>query len=423
MDNQGYLHVLFWGWTGPQSEVVHGRRSQAGGPWQVTVVVRTEQVNSARWAVQPSGEVHVLWVEGTAEARLRYRSATSRGVWSDSQTIASNELDGGLVGIRSSVALAVGPGGLPHVVWNTEHSGRLLTTRRRSDGRWTEPFEIARGGAVGDSAPMAIDGGGIAHLAYLLGQGWGSGRADLIYANTAVPTGGASRLTQSVTVPAGAAQTLSFFAQLHGAAEGGDGRLEVRVNGATLSSMATRDDRWQHRWLDLTPWSGQGATLTFALVQSGGQPCTWAYLDDVSVGSTYPDLWVSASGHAVLPGQPVLSALRFGNQGAVPAAGAFISVTLPVELTFVSATPPPTMVNGKTLRWEVGNLPASSPDARIVVTAQQAAPMALGTALTIAAEIRSATPEVEGANNAVRIPIRVARASYLPLLLAEDRWP
>jgi uncharacterized repeat protein (TIGR01451 family) len=263
---------------------------------------------------------------------------------------------------------------------------------------------------------------GVAHLAYVLRSDQQGTDSDVVYANSAAPASGVSRLAQTVSAPAtNAAQTLSLFSQLHGAAEASNGRFEIKANNTILYSSASRHTDWAHRWFDLSPWAGQQVTLGFELSQTAGQPCTWAYLDEASAGSSYPDLWLDALGQSAMPGEPMTFALRYGNRGGAPAASVTITNTLPDGLTFVSANPAP-VATSPVLRWELGSLSAGSGPVAIVITAAPASSLPAGTVLFSPAAIATATTELEQSNNAAQSRLWIGRSLYLPILLAQDTW-
>jgi len=430
LDRQGNVHVLFWDRyiTVPSSGMIHASRD-AAGRWQLSTLAAArhpgEILVTADMVVQPDGRVHALWVQGDTLTTLLYRSTTSSGGWSSVETLASDNSN--LISSFTEIQLAVGPDSRPLAAWRSGiYFGEIMTMLRQADGTWTEPFDSSRSGGnmgLADYPQLAVDGQGIAHLAYiLLADPWGND-SDIVYSNSAAPVSGVSRLAQTVSVPAtNPAQTLSLFSQLHGAAESSAGRLEVKVNNTTLLSSTERHANWTHRWFDLSPWAGQQVSISFDLSQTAGQPCTWGYLDEVTLGSSYPDLWLSAPGQSARPGEPLAFALRYGNRGGAPAANVTVSATLPSELTFVNANPSP-VATAPALRWNLGNLAADSGPFSIVITTTQTTPLAAGTLLISPATIETTTAELERTNNASESRLWIGRSWYLPIMLARGTWP
>jgi uncharacterized repeat protein (TIGR01451 family) len=146
----------------------------------------------------------------------------------------------------------------------------------------------------------------------------------------------------------------------------------------------------------------------------------WAYLEEVSAGSSYPDIWLAGASQAAMPREPLIYTLRYGNQGGAPAARVWITSSLPAGLTFVNAHPAP-VATTPTLRWQVGDLAAHSGPLSIVVTTTHTLPV--GTAIEVSAVIGTQTDELEVINNTSQHRLWAGRVWYLPILLARNPWP
>jgi len=181
-------------------------------------------------------------------------------------------------------------------------------------------------------------------------------------------------------------------------------------------STTTNTDVWTHRWFDLPPWAGQAITLTFNLHQTAGDPIRWVYLDEVTLGSAYPDLWVSKDGPIARPaGEQVIYAITYGNRGGALASGVHITDTLPTELSFIDASVPP--VTTLPLVWEVGDVPAKSGPFTITVTATVDPAAPLFTTLTNTVSIEAVSPELETFNNTAQVATFIGYRIYLPVLM------
>jgi hypothetical protein len=147
-----------------------------------------------------------------------------------------------------------------------------------------------------------------------------------------------------------------------------------------------------------------------------GQPPPWACLDEVTVGSAYPDAWVSQSGLGIAaPGQQIVDVISYGNWGGVEANNGQVTLQLPPELIFVSADPPPSALT-PALRWDVGDLAAQGDPQTISATLQVAPFVTEGVTLTATATITSVSAELEQANNSAGTSVSVARRAYLPIV-------
>jgi uncharacterized repeat protein (TIGR01451 family) len=236
---------------------------------------------------------------------------------------------------------------------------------------------------------------------------------------------GDSSIVQTITLPITMSNpTLSFFYLLDGSPAASVSWFEVQVdNGTATIPLLVADaasEGWTHRWFDASPWAGQTIKLIFSVHQTANSPHAWAYLDEVSIGSAYPDLWLSLEGPtAALPGEQVTYTIAYGNRGGAAASGACISVTLPADLLLVEAAPPPapgTQTLPLTWQWEVGDLAADSGPFSIVLTTTVAPATAMFSTLTSTAGMWSASPEVETASNVAQATVLVAHQTLLPLI-------
>jgi uncharacterized repeat protein (TIGR01451 family) len=229
-------------------------------------------------------------------------------------------------------------------------------------------------------------------------------------------------LSQRLTVPLMmTAPTLSFLYQLEGASTGAGLSVQISDSLTTTQVMAIDSDRldWAHAWTDLSRWSGQTITLTFSVNEIAGHSFVRALIDEVSIGSVHPDVWVSARGVSFAPpGSQVVYQLTYGNRGGLAASGNIISATLPAELEFVSASLTPT-ITGSTLTWSVGDLPARSGPTTIFITATVGALDTVWHHATLTADITTLGAELEVENNHDQVNTTITWAVFLPFTRKE----
>jgi hypothetical protein len=166
----------------------------------------------------------------------------------------------------------------------------------------------------------------------------------------------------------------------------------------------------------MSPWAGQTVTVTLKLTQPSGNPPVHLVLDDVTLGSAYPDTWVKGTGPgSALPGETVVLQLEYGNNGRVLAVDGELVISWPESLTFVSASVTPT-VGVDTLTWNVGDLAAESEPVTIVVTATVDPAIAYFETIDLPVSLSSATSEVEQQNNEVTLTLLIAHRALLPVI-------
>ncbi|MCI0398333.1 MAG: hypothetical protein L0322_25845 [Chloroflexi bacterium] len=362
-------------------------------------------------AVSSDGAMSVVWY---GNAGIYHARRDAEGYWSPHQQVGSYSY---LVG---GIQVALDAGDRPHLLWALdEYLGyaQVLYSRQLPNGNWTTPEELANNEFEFHSPQLAFDSGNVLHLIY---SGYTDGfyyRGPVMSQNT-----GTAAVSQVVTVPVTmTTPLLSFMYQLSGAyGSNGGSPLVVRVDdGATITAIATLDEatgeRWTHGWSDLSAWAGQTVTVTFTLQQAAGAPTAWARVDEVTLGTGHPDLWVTLGDGLGLPGEEITLTLTYGNQGGVPASGVHITQTLPAGLNFVSASLPP--ISTAPLVWDVGSLPAGSGPLTILVRVQVAPAAPPLTTLTSPVTIAPTGPELETANNDGEGHVFVGRRLYLPVIL------
>jgi hypothetical protein len=227
-----------------------------------------------------------------------------------------------------------------------------------------------------------------------------------------------STLTQVVSIPEDLqSPTLSFFYQVDSQQSLSDrASLSIQSETESLSFRLEPTTGWRHRWLDMSQWAGETLTITFNVSQTVDGFATWAYVDEVTLGSASPDLWISGCDTIVVPGDQIVCSLQYGNQGSLAAENAQIVLTLPGSLVFVDAAPAPdlhTMLHE--WHWNLGTLPVGSAF-DMVITTTVAFSSTLFEPLIGELNILSSTPEFDTQNNQAFIIARVGSRVYLPLV-------
>jgi hypothetical protein len=300
--------------------------------------------------------------------------------------------------------------------------------RLEGNGQWSQPWPVEDL----DGMP-AVDPNGINHrvwLAYDLDFSNQSGRNDesdgvalrrrIYYARTQLlDIAGNSSISQVVTLPMELSNPiLSFFFHIKDPAPDGTSGMQVIIDSglsATVVYSATASDDWTHGRADLSAWRGETVTVTLAVTQPAGVPRGWLYVDDFTIGSTYPDIWLrDCEDQAAGPGRTFTCQFRLGNRSSLTATAAVLTMTLPAELEGITfSQSPSTMANGHAT-WQLGDLAKDSGPTSLVMTATIAADTPLLTILDIQAALSSATPEMELWNNSASATILVAEQLLLP---------
>lgn len=419
VEANGIVHLTWTEYRYPDHEVRYSRRA-SGGAWSAPVPVARTPFSASGDLPQPhietdaTGAAHLLWHSpgspGGVEAYYQQRSAS--GAWSSPLNLSNT-------GYAGNPQLAVSANGVVHVAWYDDSSNHALVyTRRGLNGAWSMSRDVINTwGVDGSQQILAEPATGGIHIVWS-----GIVVADnpgLHYSGPA-PVGQAddSAIAQVFALPISlSTPTLSFLYQFGNFSGASDFKVVVNdgVASTTLFSTTAPAETWMHRSLDLSAWAGQTITLTFNAHEVAGQLPAWVYLDEVTLGSAYPDVWAAANGSAAgLPGSTVTYRLIYGNQGGAAANGTLLTYTLPAELTFVDASLPPLMTSP--LSWEVGDLGAKSGSYTIVVTATVAPTATLFSTLISNISIGTASPELEAANNVNQFRTFIGALLYLPII-------
>jgi uncharacterized repeat protein (TIGR01451 family) len=416
-DANATVHVVWKDGDHPEYDVYYARRG-SDGTWSSPANISNASANiwHSKPVLGPDGNLHVAWQQPSpSKTDIYYAFRRSEGTWSTPVNVSHSPSD------ARTATLTVDDHATVHLAW-TEYiypdDINVYYARRSSDETWSSPQNLTEGSGGWSWQPkIAVDGTETIHIVW-------AHNPDIYYRNL-VPASetGDSAISQAVTVlNSDASPTLSFLHQL-GGHHGTDGvwfsvGVDDGITATALFSTTTETDDWIHNWFDMTPWAGQTVTLTFNLHETVGYPTGWAYLDEITLGPAYPDLWVGkeASTRIAAPGDQVIYPISYGNRGGVAASSIQITDELPEGLSFEAASPPPSATT-PSLVWDVGDLPAKSERYAIVVTTTVSDTAPLLSYLTNTVSIETTSPELETFNNSSQARVFVGRPVYLPLIL------
>lgn len=183
----------------------------------------------------------------------------------------------------------------------------------------------------------------------------------------------------------------------------------------------TRDDRDS----DTDATSGYSSPL----VELGDPPQHFNRNIDFGLVGSLPDVSVEKSGPSqVLPNQSFSYSISYANTGTTAAADVQLVDTLPAGLTYLSASPAPAGVSGRTLRWNLGTL---NPGSQGSITLNVRAPASIGAAtsqpITNQVIITTSSPgDNPGNNNSsstgsiVRPELRISKAAPSSALVGDE---
>jgi uncharacterized repeat protein (TIGR01451 family) len=220
-------------------------------------------------------------------------------------------------------------------------------------------------------------------------------------------------ISQTVTIPGDMTNPTLSFMHMSKYSWTEEKMLVTVTEGTGQTSFPfTTVSNWRQSWIDMSAWLGKTVTISFM----NETPDDVFYLDEVTLSSAHPNIWVDLSGElAAFPGEQLNYKILFGNNTNLDAQMNTISFTLPANVNFVSASVPPT-VNGNVLTWEVGDLLAEASASSILVTTTVKASAPLRSMLEAQVTIGSTTPELVLENNTAVFSTFVGDLIYLPFV-------
>ncbi|MDX1616719.1 MAG: hypothetical protein R3300_20600 [Candidatus Promineifilaceae bacterium] len=181
-DEMGTMHLV-WSENSDGNDLFYYISRQLGSEWSVPVALNAPGGNLEydwRWAVAPTGEVHLVWGEWVGGYDIVYHVwRNAAGIWSE-PTIVQDEGSVQLFGLEADSQ------GDAHLLWRldgTDHDGTYYS-RFDVDGTWSEPAPLGIpmhwrivDVTVGpeDGVHLLSESGDTSYYSYLRGDGtWSS---------------------------------------------------------------------------------------------------------------------------------------------------------------------------------------------------------------------------------------------------------
>jgi hypothetical protein len=418
VDDDGNIHFVWAKQTNTTIDIFYAKRD-SNGVWSdpVNISNTPEAPRSPKIEVGVDGSIHLVWYESISQTvfHIVYAYKLDNGYWSLPEEVTPNIMT------WANVQLVVDKQGKAQIAW-VEHllnnqDYPLMFSKRLPDG-WMQPEQIGfTNQNYYGNLDIAIDDLGHPNIL------WTDQNGDVDYIGCKLlPSNSSSILSQTIILPSSITMpVLSFIYQLQDVTPQNGTHFTVQIihdgDTITLFSTETNTSSWKHQWLDLTPWAGEEITVNFSLDLAGNQIPAIAYLDDVTIGSTFPDVYVIAKNSlSALPGTVITLPLFYGNQGAFPAQDVILTTTLPEKITFVSADPAPSQVDGQVLTWNISSLEGRSGPFTIQITAIVAPDAELLSTLVGSVAIQTSSTELETANNTTPTYLFIGAKILMPMI-------
>jgi TolB protein len=420
LDSQGTPHAV---WSGGQDEytdkmeILYAYR-KADSSWSSPYAVEAgvEFINGLAVGLDAQNNMHLAWAGCLFYNQfindIYYQKKEAGGGWSHRVNISETS------SASDAPSLALTPQGDVLIAWSesydTDFSVYYTWIYDGIPGLpaplWTEP-----GSYFGPRLSYDLEGS--LHILWAIGDEY---NAELYHMGTSYATSeGDSWIAQSLTLPISMTQPVLSFMYLTEGLTADGSQMEVLLKSqdvtTTLFSNNQNSQSWEHAWTDLSDWSGQEVTLTFQIKEVQGELLGSLKLDEVTIGQAHPDTWLSAEGdNTALPAEQFSLTLQYGNRGVVLAENSVLILTLTAGLSFVSAVPAPSLVDGDQVVWDLGDLAAGYTDGQIALILEMDSPGELGSWLTSQFILASQTTELELLNNQIEFKTYVGSLVTLP---------
>lgn len=458
IDRSGGIHVLILynsGFSYLQKSI--------DDDWQI-INIFDGYSGTAAMGLGPDDGLHFVWSTDTFSSSSRfpilYRVRYPNGKWSPIESLFEDQD----YFVPEPYELIVTKNGTIHVMWRADNM--LNHAYRLPNENWTTPIVLPLSHSTTDTAVdsqgniylINIDrstaNGGVYYRRWSQQSGWeipivlnseypqktpaiaidpydivhlmwtnGAWEGVRYLTSAKATTTGTSQLSQSIAVPNNMTNpTLAFMVRRFRDLPGDLSGLELLVsdgNSITNVPISVYQADWSHVWVDMSTWQGQTISVTFQMQQQAGDLFVKSVLDDVSLGSAYPDIWVKIDSNTTygLPDDQVDLYITYGNQSSINVQNAILTVTLPSYLDFQNANISPNSTNP--LIWNVVDLPADTQGDQIIITAKVNAFAPFFETLSTIVDIESTSAELQTTNNQDIHDLFISRFTYLPIIHRE----
>ncbi len=419
IDSTGIVHAV---WTNDDNvstfEVYYSSRN-LDGTWTVPLQLSNAGlfIGTAYITVGFDGKLYVLW---QGDSGFHYITRSITGTWGTIQTIPSMN--------NPPVIFEVDQTGILHLAWKDQDNnmGKLFYAFQNNDNNWSTPLNISGADSeVGVINSFLASDGSVSFA-------WATSTEELDYigeifsirAKASVYT-----LSQTVDIPDTMINpTLSLFTKPAASENGNHPILSINIDDGILNQSSSITDtnypEWSHHWIDLSSWLGESIQIDVSYEIASTAPFEIAnttqlngvYLDEITLGSSFTDLWVQIDGtNEAMQGDEITYTVAYGNSSSIDANDVILTAVLPSELTYLNASVPPAS-QSPTLTWNIGDLPANSSTQSFTFTARVKNSAEGLTNAVSTVNVTTTTTELETLNNFSEHSLFVGTRTYIPLI-------
>lgn len=382
------------------------------------------------FAVSQSGQLYFAcfsFINGVVKVILQIRN--EEGIWQAPSELRQESEDANQSYQFGQIALDIDASDTAHVVWS-EIIGdtpipytvdyQVIYAQKREVGK-PEVEEIWSGNGYTDSYyfPPRI-------YADPSGQPtifWQASKFAPLHFRTpqAANNAGTYAFSTEITIPNSLSNpVLSFVYDLTGALESKGEQFTVTIDdGSSVETILTSSSpaSWQHFWHDMSSWAGKTVTLTFAFVEAANTAVSHVAIDEVTLGTSYPDVWIANNNTEGAISERVTHTISFGNQGGTAAENVTVTFKIPVGLAYRGSNVTPATINSQEITWQLGSIIAKSDNQAIEIELEILPSAPSFSSITGEVSIATSSAELEMLNNQATGSTFVGKETFLPILM------
>lgn len=383
------------------------------------------------FAVSRSGKLYLACFSSiNGEPKVILQTRDNEGLWQAPQELRQDTEDAAQSYAMGQIALDIDANDTAHIVWSeitdnnppTPHTMdyQVIYVQKRNVGK-PEVEELWSGNAENNTYHFPPN-------IYVNPSGqptifWqASSNAPLyFYIPEAAISVGTYAFSTEITIPNSLANpVLSFVYDLTGALESKGEQFTVTIDdGSSVETILTNSSpaSWQHFWQDMSPWAGKTVTLTFAFVEAANTAVSHVAIDEVTLGTSYPDVWIANNNTNGAVSERVTHTISFGNQGGTTAENVTVTFKLPVGLAYRGSNVTPTTINSQEITWQLGSIIAKSDNQAIEIELEILPTAPRFSSIIGEVNITTSSAELEMLNNQATGSTFVGKDTFLPILM------
>ena len=280
VSNNGEIQVV-----STAAEMVNFSLRTITGTWSSPYTLANDYSSAVSIGLDSQGNTHILWQNngyaGRGDGTAKYIKRAVNGTWSNVEIAQSGT---NTVAVQNAKLVILADDQVA-VVW--QYGFYVQAFYRSANGTWSTPKTLFTDGGAWLAVAAQPGTHGLAWAVSVPENGRMViyvGRYDL-----SLEKAGQGTLSQQITIPSDLhVPTLGLDYIYQTQDDLYNDTLSVGVDTGTTTTwlgILSPTASWSHNWFDLTPWQGQTITVSLMMSTTANDHFSWAYVDNISLGS------------------------------------------------------------------------------------------------------------------------------------------